>query len=82
MNKEDLLARIAMNADVMVGKPVIKGTRLTVQHILGLLAYDSTIEQVLEEYEGLTREDVLACILFAGEVLDDTTFIPLEAKAL
>jgi uncharacterized protein (DUF433 family) len=52
----------------MVGKPVIRGTRLTVQYILGLLAHGATIEEILQEYEGLTREDILACLQFAKEI--------------
>ena len=53
-----------MNPKVMVGKPVIKGTRLTVQHILGLLSHGATFEEILQEYEGLTREDILACMQY------------------
>lgn len=65
----------------MAGKPVIKGTRLTVQYILGLLAHGATVEEILEEYEGLSREDILACLQFATEVLDDTAFMPLKVEA-
>ena len=48
----------------MVGKPVIKGTRLTVEYILNLLAHDATEAEILDEYEELTREDIRACLLF------------------
>ena len=65
----------------MVGKPVIKGTRLTVQFILGLLGHGATVEGLLQEYEGLTREDILACLLFATEALESTTFVPLTQEA-
>lgn len=65
----------------MAGKPVIKGTRLTVQFILNLLAHGMTIDEILQEYEGLSREDILACLLYASETLDDTTFMPLEETA-
>ena len=65
MNNETLLERMAVNPKVMVGKPVIKGTRLTVEYVLNLLAQGATIEDVLDEYEGLTREDIRACFLFA-----------------
>ena len=67
MEKERLLERIVISPKVMVGKPVIKGTRLTVQYILGLLAHGATADEILQEYEGLTREDILACLLFADE---------------
>ncbi len=67
MDQSKLLERIVINPKVMVGKPVIRGTRLTVQHILGLLAHGMIIDEILLEYEGLTREDILACTLFARE---------------
>lgn len=50
----------------MVGKPVIKGTRLTVEFIVNLLAHGSTTTDILEEYNGLTAEDIQACLLFAA----------------
>jgi uncharacterized protein (DUF433 family) len=56
-----LLDRITNDPKVMVGKPVIRGTRLTVEYILNLLAHGMSIEEVMAEYAGLPREDVLAC---------------------
>jgi uncharacterized protein (DUF433 family) len=81
MNKQQLLQRIVVNRDVMVGKPIIRGTRLTVQYVLGRLALEESIDEILQEYDGLAREDILACLLFASEALDSTTFAPLTAKA-
>ncbi len=78
---EKLLARIAVDPQVMVGKPVIRGTRLTVEHILNLLAHGMTVEEVLQEYPGLSREDVQACILFATRTLANTLFMPLLEQA-
>lgn len=72
-----LLERITLNPKVMVGKPVIKGTRLTVEYILNLLAHGATPEEILEEYQGLTVEDTQACLLFARKFLEDATFMPL-----
>ena len=77
MNEQRLLDRITCNSGVMVGKPVIKGTRLTVEYILNLLAHDSTVQEILDEYDGLTREDIQACLLFASESMGNTTFMPL-----
>jgi len=65
MNDETLLERITLNPKVMVGKPVIRGTRLTVEFILNLLAHGATTDEILEEYDGLTLEDIQACLLFA-----------------
>jgi uncharacterized protein (DUF433 family) len=77
MNDQDLLKRITLNPKVMVGKPVIKGTRLTVEFILNLLAHGATTAEILDEYKGLTPEDIQACLLFAGESLSRTEFMPL-----
>lgn len=77
MNDMDLLTRIVNDPKVMLGKPVIQGTRLTVQYILGLLAHGATTDEILSEYDGLTREDILACLRFAQETLESTDFVPL-----
>lgn len=77
MSDEQLLSRITLSPDVMVGKPVIKGTRLTVELILGLLAHGATVTEILEEYDGLSPEDIQACFLFASKSLKDTEFMPL-----
>jgi len=77
MSDDQLLSRITVDPRVMVGKPVIKGTRLAVEYILGLLAHGSTITEILEEYEGLASEDIQACFLFASKSLQDTSFMPL-----
>ncbi len=46
----------------MVGKPVIRGTRLSVEYILNLLAHGATVTEILEEYEGLVEADIRACL--------------------
>jgi len=81
MKSDKLLERITLNPSIMTGKPVIRGTKLTVQFILGLLAHGASMEEILDEYKGLTREDIKACLLFATESLEDTTFMPLTAEA-
>ena len=81
MDDAELLGRILVDRRVMVGKPVIKGTRLTVAHMVSLLAHGMTVVEILAEYEGLEREDVQACLLFASKSLQDTTFMPLPIEA-
>ena len=81
MNDQQLLQRIVTDPKVMVGKPVIKGTRLTVELILNLLAHSSTLEEILDEYDGLTREDVQACLLFASQSLSSTSYMPLTTES-
>lgn len=80
MKDQELLERITVNPKVVVGKPVIKGTRLTVEYILNLLAHGATATEIINEYEGLTPEDIQACILFATKSLGNTTFLPLVAE--
>jgi len=77
MERNRLLERITISPKVMAGKPVIRGTRLTVEYVLNLLAHGATCDEILQEYEGLTKEDILACLLYASEVLKSTTFMPL-----
>lgn len=81
MRDQQLLERITIDPEVMVGKPVIKGTRLTVEYILNLLAHGVTVTEILEEYEGLTQEDIQACLLFATKSLEDIVFMPLAIEA-
>jgi uncharacterized protein (DUF433 family) len=65
MSDKELLERITLNPGVMTGKPVIRGTRLTVEFILNLMAHGATNQEIIAEYQGLTVEDLQACILFA-----------------
>lgn len=80
MKDQQILERITLNKEVMLGKPIIKGTRLTVEYILNLLAHGETVEEILKEYNDLTAEDIQACILFATKSLEKTYFMPLTAK--
>lgn len=80
MKYKQLLKRIVLNPKVKVGKPVIRGTRLTVDFILNLLAHGSTVNEILDEYKGLTLEDIQACFLFATKSLENTEFMPLVAE--
>lgn len=77
---QNLLDHITIDPKVMVGKPVIRGTRLTVEYILKLLARGATEQEILAEYEGLTVEDIRACLLFATKALEDTSFMPLVSE--
>jgi uncharacterized protein (DUF433 family) len=63
MKGNHLLDRITVNPNIMVGKPIIRSTRLTVEYILNLLAHGATETEILDEYQGLTREDIQACLL-------------------
>lgn len=68
MSDQELLERITLNPKVMAGKPIIRGTRLTVEYVLNLLAHGATPEEILSEYDGVAPEDIRACLLSRGEV--------------
>jgi len=68
MTREELLARIAIDPEVCFGKPCIRGTRIWVSLVLDLLASDSTIQDIRDNYPGLTEEDVRACIAYGAEM--------------
>jgi uncharacterized protein (DUF433 family) len=67
MNEKMLLKRIVINPKIMLGKPVIKGTRLTVELIIEKLAYGETIEDLKREYPFITEEDIRAALLYAAK---------------
>ncbi|MEM8834719.1 MAG: DUF433 domain-containing protein [Planctomycetota bacterium] len=67
--KNDLLERITVDPAIFGGKPIVRGRRLAVEHVLGMLASGDSIETLLAEYPWLEREDVLACLAYAQRVV-------------
>ncbi|MCI0748054.1 MAG: DUF433 domain-containing protein [Verrucomicrobia subdivision 3 bacterium] len=61
--------RITVNPDICNGKPVIRGTRITAQTVLEFLAAGDSVEDILEEYPRLTREDIQACLDYASRLM-------------
>ena len=59
--RDELLQRITYNPDILGGKPTIRGRRLAVEHVLGMLAAGDSPETLMEGYDWLEREDILAC---------------------
>ena len=80
MDDKALLERISLDPKIMMGKPVIKGTRLTVEFVLNLLAHGASTAEILDEYKGLVKEDIQACMFFAGKSLSRTEFMPLVVE--
>jgi uncharacterized protein (DUF433 family) len=70
--------RIVIDPEILVGKPVIKGTRIAVEFIIELLASGWSHEEILRNYPGLTSEDILACLSYASAVLHSEKVYPLE----
>ena len=76
-----LLNRITANPEIFGGKPIIRGRRLAVEHVLGMMAAGDTVEDLLGAYEWLEREDVLACLEYARRVVGrERTDVPLNFK--
>ncbi|MGD1001490.1 MAG: DUF433 domain-containing protein [Candidatus Brocadiia bacterium] len=65
----DWRKRIVVDPDILVGKPIIKGTRISVEFVVDLLARGWTTEEVLKEYDHLKPEDIRACLAYASEIL-------------
>ncbi|HHT9107612.1 MAG TPA: DUF433 domain-containing protein [Candidatus Wunengus sp. YC63] len=71
METQRLLDRITVNPDVMVGKPTIRGLRITVEQILKALAAGITTQELLEDYPELEPEDIQAVLLYAAELVSE-----------
>ena len=69
MTEETLLKRIVINPKIMLGKPVIKGTRLPVELIVEKIAYGETVEDIKKDYPFLTEDDIKAALLYAAKRL-------------
>ena len=77
MSDSKPLNRITINPKIFGGKPIIRGRRLAVEHVLGMLAAGDTIESILEGYPWLEREDVLACLLYARKIVGHERVEPM-----
>lgn len=74
-----LSERIVVDPKILAGKPVIRGTRLAVEFILELLAAGQTEGEILSNYPGLTREDILACLSYASYLAHTYKAFPIPA---
>jgi uncharacterized protein (DUF433 family) len=72
----DYRNRIVIDPEILVGKPVVKGSRLSVDFLLGLLAQGWTESEILRNFPGLEREDLLACWAYASEMLSQEKVYP------
>ena len=77
MVHQEMLKRISVNPNICFGKPCIKGTRIWVSLILDFLAAGNSMEEILESYPHIKREDILACLAY-GAAMSHEHFVELE----
>jgi len=77
VNEQQLLERITVNPQIFGGKPIVRGRRLAVEHILGMLAAGDTVETLLAAYPWLEREDIQACLIYARRLVSHERVEPL-----
>jgi len=70
--------RITIDPKILVGKPVIKGTRIAVEFVINLLAQGWSQAEILRNYPGLKHEDILACLKYTGEMLQSEKVYPVK----
>jgi uncharacterized protein (DUF433 family) len=81
MTETQLLERITVNPQIFGGKPIIRGRRLAVEHILGLLAAGDDFDTILEGYPWLERADIQACLVYARRQVGNERIEPLDIAA-
>jgi uncharacterized protein (DUF433 family) len=77
MNEDKLLERITVNPKIFGGKPIIRGRRLAVEHVLGMLAAGDTTETILEGYPWLESDDLRACLVYARRLVGHERVEPI-----
>jgi uncharacterized protein (DUF433 family) len=77
MNEDNLLERITVNPAIFGGKPIVRGRRLAVEHVLGMLAAGDDFATLLEGYPWLEHEDILACLAYAHRLVEHERVEPL-----
>ena len=75
-SEDELLKRITVNPEIFGGKPIIRGRRLAVEHVLGMLAAGDATQDVLAGYPWLEPEDVQACLVLARRAVSNERFVP------
>ncbi|MBZ5544569.1 MAG: DUF433 domain-containing protein [Acidobacteriia bacterium] len=80
MDELQLLKRITVKPEIFGGKPIIRGRRLAVEHVLGMLAAGDTTEVILEHYPWLEREDIQACLVYARRIAANERIEPLSIE--
>jgi uncharacterized protein (DUF433 family) len=75
--EEELLERIVVNPKIMGGKPIVKGTRITVEQVLKLLAQGLSSTEIVKDYPHLTKDDISAVLLYAAKIAGEEEVYPV-----
>ena len=81
MDETKLLERVTVNPKIFGGKPIIRGRRLAVEHVLGMLAAGDTPETIMDGYPWLEPEDIQACLVYARRLVGHERVEPLLIEA-
>lgn len=81
MTEADLLERITVNSQIFGGKPIVRGRRLAVEHVLGMLAAGDDFDTILAGYPWLERADIQACLVYARRHVGNERIEPLDITA-
>jgi uncharacterized protein (DUF433 family) len=81
MNENELLTRITVNPDIFGGKPIIRGRRIAVEHVLAMLAAGEDIPTILSGYPFLQMEDIQACLVYAKRMVSRERIEPLDLES-
>jgi len=81
MDENELLKRITIKPEIFGGKPIIRGRRLAVEHVLGMLAAGDTFETLLKGYPWIEKEDIQACLVYARRIVGHETIEALSLEA-
>ena len=81
LEEDVLLTRITVDPEIFGGKPIVRGHRLAVEHVLSMLAAGDDVETILEGYPWLEREDVQACLVYARRLVGHERVEPALSRA-
>ena len=80
MTETELLARITYHPSIFGGKPIIRGRRVAVEHVLGMLAAGDSVETILQGYPFLEKEDIQACLVYASKIVGHERVEPFTVE--
>ncbi len=78
-DRSTIMSRISVNPNILGGKPIIKGTRISVELVLNLLASGASEDEIMEDYPHISKEDLMACLRYAATALKNEVYLSVES---